>query len=268
MTTLKMNSMIATAAPDFDVRVLDVPRARAAGIEIFCVTFDFAMSLEHPAFAVLSDDERAKAARFLRHEDALRHAGTRVVLRYLLAERTGVKPDALHFEPDAAGRPRIVSLRNPLSNTPGAPDVCLDFNVSHSGRHALIAIAARGRVGVDIEAARNGIDWQRLTPTVFAPRDNAYVSALPVSLRADAFYAVWTAKEALLKALGVGIGDGMTWFSVLGDGDGQHEPSVALSDDHARNGNAILQLDAQWLQISAGYCACVAWSGDGVLPDL
>lgn len=251
--------MIATAAPDFDVHLLDVPRARAAGVEIFCITFDFGVMLDHPAFAILSDDERAKAVRFVRHEDALRHAGTRAVLRQLLAERTGEKPGALRFEPDAAGRPRVVPMR---SSPADKPDVWPDFNVSHSGRHALIAIAARGRVGVDIEAARNGMNWHALTPTVFAPRDDAYVSALPAHSRADAFYAVWTAKEALLKALGVGIGDGMTWFSVLGDA--QQAPSVALSDDRARNGNAILQLDAQWLRISAGYCACVAWSRDAV----
>jgi 4'-phosphopantetheinyl transferase len=254
--------MIATAAPDFDVRPLAVPRACAAGIELFCITFDFGVTLERHAFAVLSDDERAKAARFLRHEDALRHAGTRVVLRQLLAERTGVKADELRFEPDAAGRPRIASKRSSPSDE---PDVWPDFNVSHSGQHALIAIAARGRVGVDIEAARKDINWQALTRMVFAPRDAAHVSALPAPQRADAFYAVWTAKEALLKALGVGIGDGMTWFSVLGDG--QREPSVALSDEAARNGNAIRQLDAMWLQISAGYSACAAWSRDAVLPN-
>lgn len=255
--------MIATAAPDFDVRSLEVPRARAAGIEIFRITFDFGVTLDRPAFAVLSDDERAKAARFLRHEDALRHAGTRVVLRQLLAERTGVKRDALRFEPDATGRPRVASTP---SSSSGEPDAWPDFNVSHSGQHALIAIAARGRVGVDIEAARNDIDWQALTPTVFAPRDDAYVSALPVHLRAHAFYDVWTAKEAMLKALGVGIGDGMTWFSVLGDG--WREPRIALSEEHARDGRPILQLEAQWLPISAGYSACVAWSRDAVLPKL
>jgi 4'-phosphopantetheinyl transferase len=259
-----MDSMIATAASDFDVRLLEVPRARVAGIEIFCITFDFHVTLDSPAFAVLSDDERARAARFLRHEDALRHAGTRVVLRRLLAERTGVKPDALRFEPDAAGRPRVASNESSLS---GEPDAWPDFNVSHSGQHALIAIAARGRVGIDIEAARDEMNWQALTPTVFASRDAACVSALPVHLRAAAFYDVWTAKEAMLKALGVGIGDGMNWFSVLAEGQHQ-QPSAALSDEPAHKGNAILQLDAQWLRISAGYSACVAWSRDAVMPNL
>ncbi|MFT4067031.1 4'-phosphopantetheinyl transferase family protein [Paraburkholderia sp.] len=251
--------MTAAAIPDFDVRPLAVPRASGAGIEIFCITFDFGVTLEHPAFAVLSADEHAKAARFLRHEDALRHAVTRVVLRRLLAERTGVKADELRFEPDAAGRPRLVSTQGAPRNEPNAWP---DFNVSHSGQHALIAIAAQGRVGVDIEAARQNMNWQALTPAVFAPRDEACVSALPVHLRADAFYDVWTAKEAMLKALGVGIGDGMTWFSVLGDG--RREPNVALSDERARNGHAITQLDALWLQVSPGYSACVAWSRDAV----
>ena len=245
--------MTATAAPDFDVRLLDVPRARAAGIEVFCLTFDFSATLDHPCFTVLSVDERAKAARFLRHEDTLRHAATRVVLRRLLAERTGVAAGELRFERDAAGRPRLVPAQVPLP----------DFNVSHSGQHALIAIAARGRVGVDIEVARTDMNWQALVPAVFAPRDEARVVALPVEQRGDAFFSVWTAKEALLKALGVGIGDGMTWFSVLGAA--RYEPHVEVSDASVRSASAITGFDAVWLAVPPGYCGCIAWSRDAAV---
>ncbi|NIF52005.1 4'-phosphopantetheinyl transferase superfamily protein [Burkholderia sp. Ax-1724] len=248
-----MDSTTATAAPNFDVHLLDVPRARAAGIEVFCLTFDFDATLDHPCFAVLSADERAKAARFQRHEDTLRHAATRVVLRRLLAERTGVAAAELRFERDAAGRPRLVPAQEPQP----------DFNVSHSGRHALIAIAARGRVGVDIEVARTDMNWQALVPAVFAPGDEACVAALPVEQRGDAFFSVWTAKEALLKALGVGIGDGMTWFSVLGEA--QHEPRVEVSDASARRASLITGLDAVWLAVSPGYCGCIAWSRDAAV---
>ncbi|MCC8396162.1 4'-phosphopantetheinyl transferase superfamily protein [Paraburkholderia sp. MMS20-SJTR3] len=255
----RMNSTLAAAAPDFDFQPLAIPRAAAAGVEVFCVTFDFTAMLDHHAFAVLSDTERAKAARYLRHEDAVRHAATRVALRELLAERTGIAPAVLRFEQDAAGRPRLAGSADPAHQ---AAHAWPDFNVSHSGQHALIALAARRKVGVDIEVARRDKNWQALTPAVFAPRDEAAVAALPDERRVAAFYDIWTAKEALLKALGVGIGEGMTWFSVLHDDDDgdAREPRVALDDPRARSGAALLQLDAVWLQVPAGYAGCVAWS--------
>ncbi|NML30394.1 4'-phosphopantetheinyl transferase family protein [Paraburkholderia antibiotica] len=253
--------MTATAAPDFDVCALDVPRAYAVGVEVFRLKFDFGLTLDHPAFVVLSDDERARATRYLRHEDTLRHAQTRVILRALLAARTGVPPGELRFEQDATGRPRLGPPSGPRSTQ---PDRWPDFNVSHSGHYALIAIAARRKVGIDIEVAREDKNWQALTPAVFAPRDEAQVAALPAERRAAAFYDIWTAKEALLKALGVGIGEGMTWFSVLGDG--ARDPHVAVDDPRARNGHALMQLDVVWLDVPAGYAGCVAWSRDMVAP--
>ncbi|MEX3968446.1 4'-phosphopantetheinyl transferase superfamily protein [Paraburkholderia sp. EG286B] len=251
--------MLVPATSAFNVRELAAPRASAADIEIFCVTFDFRVTLDCPAFAPLSDDERAKVARFRRHDDALRYAMTRVALRQLLAERTDLKASELRFERDTGGRPR---LHKSMQSGPGGQ---LDFNVSHSEQYALIAIGRQRRVGVDIEFARKDMNWRKLTSAVFAPRDEAHVTALPMHKRADAFYDVWTAKEAMLKALGAGIGGGMTWFSVLGDR--QHEPRIVVSEESVRDRDVIANLDAVWLRALSGYAACVAWSRDAAWWD-
>ncbi|MEM5426619.1 MULTISPECIES: 4'-phosphopantetheinyl transferase family protein [Paraburkholderia] len=246
--------MIVPATSAFNVHELAPPRASAADIEIFCISFDFRVMLDCPAFAPLSDDERAKVARFRRRDDALRCAVTRVVLRQLLAERTDSEASELRFERDTGGRPRLdKSMQSGFGGQ-------LDFNVSHSEQYALIAIGRRRRVGVDIEFARKDINWRKLASAVFAPRDEAQVTALPMYRRTDAFYDVWTAKEAVLKALGVGIGGGMTWFSVLGDR--QHEPSILVSEESVCNRDLIARLDAVWLRALSGYAACVAWSRD------
>ena len=61
---------------------LDVPAAAArAGVRIARVDFDWRVPLASPAYAALSDGERARAARFMRHEDAVRSAATRAALR-------------------------------------------------------------------------------------------------------------------------------------------------------------------------------------------
>lgn len=235
----------------FHVHALDEPRASAAGVELLCITFDFTMNRDEQAFAVLSDEERARAGRFVRHEDAIRFATTRVVLRHALAQCYGLSPAEVRLERDAAGRPHVIPpdghLRTPL-----------DFNVSHSGGHALVALAAGRRVGVDIEARRADLDWQRLAAMVFGPHDEAHVSKMPTHQRLDAFYDVWTAKEALLKALGSGVVDGLTWFSVLG---GKREaPYVQLLDPRTDNPSDLTRFDAAWCTAPLGYAACVAWS--------
>ena len=247
--------MISPFPAAFHVRMLNVPRAHAAGVELLCVTFDFRMNLDGLAFAVLSDEERMSAAGFLQHEDAIRFATTRVVLRHALAKRSGLPAGELRLERDVVGRPRLASPK-------GHMRISTDFNVSHSGQHALIALATGRRVGVDIEARRTDLNWQTLSTAVFAPHDEAYVSALPAHLRINTFYDVWTAKEALLKALGIGIGSGMTWFSVLGGK--QDEPLVRVISKQMGTACALMAFDAAWCNVPAGYAACVAWSRDDI----
>ncbi|KVE34094.1 4'-phosphopantetheinyl transferase family protein [Burkholderia sp. TSV86] len=196
---------------------------RTAGVRLVRLDFNFGAAGETRAFECLSDDEQERAHRFVRTEDALRYAATRAVLRMLLGAALEIPAAALRFVADAHGRPTLAPEHARLAPT-------LDFNVSHSGGHALIGWSRAARVGVDIEAQREGIDWWSLSRAVFAPADEAALAALPEAEREAAFYRVWAAKEALLKALGTGIGAGLTAFSVLG-GEGQPAASALPACD-------------------------------------
>ncbi len=228
---------------------------------MFRVDIDFAATLAHPAFAVLAEAERARARSLRRHEDAMRHAATRAALRHVLAERTGVPAAAWRFDNDACGRPRFAP------GSPGGSLAALDFNVAHAGSHGLIAIAHARRVGVDVEARDRSFDWRPLAPMVFAPRDADHVRALPESRRCDAFFAAWTAKEALLKALGSGLSAMAARFSVLGDD--ARPVALPAAPDNAPDAalDALSRFDAAWCPVPAGYAACVAWSRDAAVGD-
>ncbi|GIX22516.1 MAG: hypothetical protein KatS3mg121_1299 [Gammaproteobacteria bacterium] len=67
-----------------------------------------------------------------------------------------------------------------------------DFSLSHAGAAVYCAVAAAGRVGVDVERLRADLD-----PAAFA----AHVSAGEVAAAGD-FFQAWTAKEAVIKAQG------------------------------------------------------------------
>ncbi|WP_246795450.1 4'-phosphopantetheinyl transferase family protein [Burkholderia perseverans] len=236
---------------------LAVPEAAArAGVQLLRVDFAFGTPLDAPAHAALDAAERARAARFLRAEDAIRHAATRAALRQLLGFALQLPAASLRFVTGEAGRPELAP-DDAMAADADAGVAQLDFNVSHSGDHALIAWSAATRVGVDIEAARSSLDWASLGPSVFAPADEAAVHGHAPQARRDAFFRVWTAKEALLKVLGVGITGGLTAFSVLDPrAPGTLAPAVV---DPLAPASGVAAYTAAWVDAAPGYAACLAW---------
>lgn len=219
---------------------LPLPSNAPADLRVWLIKLDLKKSLTDATSNVLSTTELARANRFLRHEDAIRFATVRASLRKTLAQTLNTDPATLTIETDANGRPML--------SIPNAPD----FNVSHSGAYGLIAISQKRRVGIDIEEARPALDWRELEPAVFAQADRNVVYALPEVERGAAFFDCWSAKEAVLKARGEGIGgNGITLqgFSVLPDENGRFRLS--------KEAGAI---EAAALDAPEGYAAALAWS--------
>jgi len=115
------------------------------------------------------------------------------LLRGVLAAYVDRAPADLRFAREAHGRPYLV--------LPGAPD----FNLSDTDGGSVIAIAARGRVGVDLESSARRPPAQRLAQRYFAADEVAALAALDADAAAAAFIRLWTAKEAACKATGTGI---------------------------------------------------------------
>jgi 4'-phosphopantetheinyl transferase len=149
-----------------------------------------------PLINHLSADELARANRFHFERDRRRYIVARGVLRQLLGSYLGCQPDSIQFTYSPQAKP---SLLTPLNNPP------LHFNLSHSLDSALFAFA-HCEVGIDIEATRADIDSELIAPGVFSPSELRQWQALPSSQKHNAFFSLWTRKEALVKAFGKGIG--------------------------------------------------------------
>ncbi|SAL47304.1 4'-phosphopantetheinyl transferase [Caballeronia cordobensis] len=224
----------------FDIHALPLPADAPADIRVWRIALDLTAPIDGAAYASLNDHERARAARFLRHADAARFATMRCALRYLLAAETGRDAASLVLAASEKGRPYL--------SQPDAPD----FNVSHSGAYGLIAISRARRVGVDIEEAPLSFHWRELAPAVLAESDRREIEAMPEAARSSGFFDCWTAKEAVLKAHGDGIGGGvltLTGFSVL--------PRDGVRYALTRSAGAF---DAVSLAAPAGYAAALAWA--------
>jgi 4'-phosphopantetheinyl transferase len=67
-------------------------------------------------------------------------------------------------------------------------------------------VAERGALGVDVEQCLpRRCGWAALAGRALHPVERARLEALPESARWRGFYQSWTLKEALAKALGVGL---------------------------------------------------------------
>lgn len=214
---------------------LRLPVSAPAGLEVWRIDFDPEGTVSEEDWAVLHPDERKRAERFVRQGDRVRAVATRAALRRRLAAWLGRRADALDIAVGSHGKPWL-------------PCGDVEFNASHSGRHALIALSRVGPVGVDIEQCDAALDVAGLAKDILSPPEWA---AFDGSLRA--FFAHWVAKEAAVKALGVGIGDVMRQMTL--------SPSGAWSACcllyHPLAGWTGLRAWA--LDAPAGYAAALVW---------
>lgn len=219
-----------------------LPHDGPSDISLWRIDFPFDASLgDASMFGSLSDEERARARRFLHHEDTVRFASVRAVLRELLAQRLGIAAHAVRFAQDENGRPHLTDSAR------------FDFNVSHAGAHGLIAMSPDRRVGVDIEQHRDGFDWRSIAALTLEPTEVAWLERRDAMQQTAAFYDAWVAKEALVKTTGAGISRGLQHLTVL-PREGSRVTLRNLIPDDMR------AIAAQWLAAPDAYSACVAWS--------
>ena len=134
-----------------------------------------------------------------------RPARGRHPLRQVLAAYLGIDADEVSLVEGEHGRPRL----DPAHGSP------LDFNWSHSGDRALIAVARGISPGVDIERRRPQPRALPIARRFFGSDEADALAALPEDARSAAFLEAWTAKEAILKAHGRGIGYGLQRLRVV-----------------------------------------------------
>lgn len=145
----------------------------------------------------LDPEERARAERFHRRADRDRFVFSRALLRERLAAYLGGAPAEVRFVYGRAGKPMLADRDG------GRPP--LVFNVTHTRELTLIALARDGELGIDAEPIQAGEAWAELAFRVLSGRERGELERLTPAVRPAAFLRAWTGKEALLKAVGLGL---------------------------------------------------------------
>ena len=149
------------------------------------------------AVSVLSDEERARYRRFHFPRDARDYAAAHALLRHTLSGLGSRAPDCWRFDAPANGKPFLVH----------EDAFHAEFSLSHT--HGMVACAviaeADAAIGVDVECIDRDVDAADIAARFFAPVEAAHLAQLDDEARRDRFFDLWTLKEALVKALGVGL---------------------------------------------------------------
>lgn len=160
------------------------------------------------ALAWLDGTEQQRRDRFLYDSPKRRFTLCRAALRSVLCDQFGCHNQHLAFEASKHGKPYAIvcGRRAPIS-----------FNVSHSGAHGLIALARGGRVGIDVEERVPHRSLDELIEAVFSPNERHELAAASNRDRLHLFFRLWTMKEALSKAHGMGLSLDVSRFEIPHD---------------------------------------------------
>lgn len=154
------------------------------------------------AEAALSAAERARACRLVDARHRQRFIAGRVGLRGILGAHTGDDPSHLAFAENAFGKPHLVGHAS------------LNFSLSHSGDRAVLAIRQGASIGIDIERVR-ALEHGDIATRYFCVSEAAWIDARPSEEeRRTAFFQTWTLKEAVVKAMGLGMSLPLAEFEI------------------------------------------------------
>ena len=157
------------------------------------------------SWRLLDEAERSRACRFLSNEVRRQWTVARAGLRSILSTYCSCPAAELEFGQGCFGKP-VLSGRASRSG--------ITFNLSHSGRMAVVAVGIYADLGIDVERKKHIRDWAGIARRFFSSNENKALMAVEQSSRIDAFFDCWTRKEAIIKATGEGLHARLDEFDV------------------------------------------------------
>lgn len=171
----------------------------------------------------------------------------RALVREVLAETVDAPAESLALAADGFGRP-ILAHR---------PEISL--SLAHCDGYTLCAIARDRAVGVDLERIDARYPFAEVADRVLAAEERAEWLRQPDSRRRDMFFRLWTRKEAVLKALGLGLRLAPETIDVSGPADN------GIAARQISDGKPVsVGIIVHDLAILTGHASAVAGAGAGL----
>lgn len=174
----------------------DLPPLDSESIHLWWIQSGMSSSVHHFLHAKLSADEQARAQRYRFEKDQHRFIMVRAMLRLLLSHYAGLPVSSITFGRGKHGKPYLS-----YGDTSQAPQ----FNVSHSKGWVVLAFSRHARLGVDIEYIDPDVNMHQIIEMTLSDTEKTALFALPEHQQRTAFFHMWSRKEALTKAIGIGM---------------------------------------------------------------
>lgn len=227
---------------------LEHPALSLSAIHLWRANLDQPTEWLQHVLPLLSADERTRAQRLLKQRDQQHFIAGRAILRLLLARYLTLGAEQVCFVYGPYGKPELAA---PLNSSQ------MRFSVSHSGGVALYAFTYSRSIGVDIEQIRSMDSMMSIAQRFFAPAEAERLEQLTSEAQEQAFFGMWTCKEACLKAWGKGLAQALDEAEIVYL-PGQAPRLYAVAGD--------VEAAADWslwsVQPRPGYQAALAIEGD------
>ena len=230
-------------------RLIDLHESRP-GLDVLVYTVPLKQGLAARTrfAATLSEAELARANRFHSPRDRDRFIVAHGEMRRLLGNVSQVDAAMLSFAELPGGKPVIDQPESARR---------WSFNLSHSGDFALLAVTEEAPLGVDIEHKRVISQQGSIARRFFSATEQRVYEAARKPERQEVFFSIWTRKEAVIKALGLGLSMPLDAFDVCSPDAWLGQPAFAIEEI---NGMSIPK--HQWqlrpLDVPDGYAGAVA----------
>jgi 4'-phosphopantetheinyl transferase len=170
-------------------------------------------------FDFLSDSEKSKAERFKRETDYSCYVTVHALLRVELSKHLKTKARSIKIGESECGKPFI-------------PGEDLPFSLSRTKNlFAFVVGKSNQFLGIDIEQIKPEIDFASIAYNYFSVREQQMVlSQSNITDQKRIFFEIWTRKEALLKAIGIGLNTDLNKVQVLDGGNMLELDGVEISN--------------------------------------
>ena len=218
-------------------------------VHVWAFHLDISTARSQQFYPLLSAREKQRSERFVDFTHRQRFIASHGFMRLALSSYLNVPADALVFKQEARGKPVLDQAGDTHP---------VHFNLSHSQQLALLAISKNRPVGVDVEYIKRKNAWQKISKRFFTPEEQQALFSLPDTQQAEAFFQLWTRKEAHMKVTGEGLHLSPSEFIV----SVPPQPPAFIRYTQKNDLNRWYMKEISLQEIFTDYQACLSVEGD------